>query len=309
MDMLHTLYADYTVRIIAGGTLILGMLSGLLGVFAVLRKQSLLGDAVAHASLPGIALAFLISGMKSQLWLLSGAAIAGWIASLWITGIIKNTRIKSDSALAMVLAVFFGIGLVLLTYIQKIPDANQAGLETFLFGQAATLVRRDVINMAVISAMVLVVLLLFWKEFKLITFDPQFARSAGFRVKFLDILLNTLIVVAIVLGLQAVGVILMSALLIAPAAAARQWTNRLGTMAVLAAVFGAMAGLTGTVVSASGSNISTGPVIVLSAIGLVAISFVFAPGRGLLAVYLLRLKSRSGIMHTRVLARMYQVSM
>lgn len=308
-DFAVSMFADYTVRIITAGTLILGVVSGVLGVFAVLRKQSLLGDAVAHAALPGIALAFLISGIKNQVWLLAGAAAAGWLASIWISGIVKNTRLKSDTALAMVLAVFFGLGLVLLTYIQKIPNANQAGLEKFLFGQAATLVKQDVVNMGIITLAVLTLVGLFWKEFKLITFDPQFARSNGFNVRLLDIILNSLIVVAIVLGLQAVGVVLMSALLIAPAAAARQWTNSLWLMVIFSAVIGALSGFTGTVVSASGINISTGPVIVLSAIGFVLISFVFAPERGLLAKHLIRQKSKSSMAYTKMLSGMYEVCM
>jgi manganese/zinc/iron transport system permease protein len=301
------LFSDYTTRIIGIGTALLGIVSGVLGAYAILKKQSLLGDAVAHAALPGIAIAFLITGTKNPLFFFAGAALSGWLATLWIMGITHNTRIKTDTALGMVLAVFFGVGLVLLTYIQKLPNANQAGLETFLFGQAATLLKKDVIVMGVIGSGTIVIIILLWKEFKLFTFDPQFARSLGFNTRFLDIMLTSLIVLAIVLGLQTVGVVLMSAMLIAPAAAARQWTNRLDRMVMLSAVFGALSGLMGTAISSYGSKISTGPTIILSSVSIVIISFLFAPGRGLIAKYLMREQNRRNLALNKVISEMYEI--
>ena len=216
------LFADYTLRQVAMGAAMLGAVNGVLGSFAVLRRQSLLGDGISHAALPGIALAFLVTGSKSSLGLLLGAAAAGWVGTLLLMGIVKNTRVKYDTALGLVLSVFFGFGLVLLTYIQKMPVASQAGLDKFLFGQAATLLRKDVVTIGVLGGIVLAFLLVFWKEFKLLSFDPDFALSLGFPVRMLDILLTTLLVVSIVIGLQTVGVVLMSAMVVAPAAAARQ---------------------------------------------------------------------------------------
>jgi manganese/zinc/iron transport system permease protein len=197
--------------------------------------------------------------------------------------------------------------LVLLTYIQKLPNANQAGLETFLFGQAATLLKRDVITMGAIGAVTIAIIILLWKELKLFTFDPQFAKSLGFNTRFLDILLTSLIVLAIVLGLQTVGVVLMSAMLIAPAAAARQWTDRLNRMVILSAVFGALSGLAGTAISSYGSNISTGPTIILSSVFIVILSFLFAPNRGLIAKYLIREKNRKSLALNKVIAKMYEI--
>ena len=310
MDFLEffiDLFSDYTTRVIGLGTAILGVVSGVLGVYAILKKQSLLGDAVAHAALPGIAIAFLITGTKSPLMFFVGAALSGWLATLWIMGITRNTRIKMDTALGMVLAVFFGVGLVLLTFIQKLPNANQSGLETFLFGQAATLLQRDVVSMVIIGAAIIVVVSLFWKEFKLLTFDPQFFKSLGFNTRFLDILLTSLIVLAIVMGLQTVGVVLMSAMLIAPAAAARQWTDRLDRMVILSAVFGAISGLLGTAISSYGAKISTGPTIILSSVSIVAFSFLFAPGRGLIAKFLMREKNRRNLAINKVIAEMYEI--
>lgn len=299
---------DYTMRTISIGTAIVGIVCGMLGSFAVLRRQSLLGDAISHAALPGIVIAFMITGVKDPLIFFAGAVASGIIATVWIMGITGKTRLKSDTALGIILSVFFGFGMLLLTMVQKWPNANQAGLETFLFGQAATMVESDVILISVVAAFSLAFIFIFWKEFKIISFDPQYARTIGFNIRFLDILLTSLIVVAIVIGLQIVGVVLMSAMLVAPAAAARQWTNRLALMISLAAVFGAFAGLSGTAISASGANIPTGPVVVLFAIFLVVVSFVFAPERGLLFRQLRHQKNRKSIRENRTLELMYEIA-
>ncbi len=275
------LFADYTLRQVAMGSAMLGIVNGVLGSFAVLRRQSLLGDGISHAALPGIALAFLLTGSKSSLALLLGAAAAGWVGTLLLMSIVKHTRVKYDTALGLVLSVFFGFGLVLLTYIQKMPVAAQAGLDKFLFGQAATLLRKDVVTIGVLGGIVLAFLLVFWKEFKVLSFDPDFALSLGFPVRLLDILLTTLLVVSIVIGLQTVGVVLMSTMVVAPAAAARQWTDRLGVMVAVSGIFGALAGAGGALVSSTASRIPTGPTIVLCASAIVFLSLLLAPNRGL----------------------------
>jgi manganese/zinc/iron transport system permease protein len=281
VDILRDLLFDYTLRTIALGSALLGIVSGALGSFALLRRQSLLGDAISHAALPGIALAFLFTGSKSPLVLLLGAAAAGWLGTVFISLVVRNSRIKTDGAMGLVLSVFFGFGLMLLTFIQKMPTAAQAGLDKFLFGQAATLLVPDVIVMSVLGTVAIVLMVLFWKEFKLLTFDPDYCATMGFSVRLLDVLLTTLIVIAIVIGLQTVGVVLMSAMVVAPAAAARQWTDRMGRMVVLAAFIGALGGVLGAVVSASSSRLPTGPTIVLCLTILVLLSMFFAPARGL----------------------------
>ena len=276
---MHTL--NYTLIVVGIGSALLGIISGALGTYAVLRRQSLLGDAISHAALPGIALAFLLTGSKTPLILVFGAAIAGWVGTLLILSIVKLTRIKYDSALGLVLSTFFGFGLVLHTLIQRNGNANQAGLDTFLFGQAASLLERDVLTMGILGGIALLIMSLFWKELKLLVFDEGFATSIGLPVRALDILLTSLLTVAIVLGLQAVGAVLMSAMLVAPAVAARQWTDRLGHMVLLAALFGAIAGVSGTLLSSSASRLPTGPTIVLCATLFVGLSFALAPNRGL----------------------------
>ena len=302
------LFSDYTLRIVALGAATLGIVAGALGAFAVLRRQSLLGDAVSHAALPGIVLAFALTGSKAPLALLVGAALAGWAATLVIMAIVRTTRIKYDTALGLVLSVFFGLGLVLLTDVQKNPDATQAGLDRFLFGQAAGLLRSDVITMALLGVPVLAALALLWKEFKVLAFDPAFAASLGLPVRALDVALTALLVVAIVVGLQTVGVVLMSAIVVAPAAAARQWTDRLGRMVVLSAAFGAAAGVAGAILSSRADRLPAGPTIVLCATVVVIVSLLAAPNRGLAWRWLGDRRSRNRLRVRAVLGDLHALA-
>lgn len=308
MNPLRDLLLDYTLRTVALGAGSLGAVSGTLGAFAVLRRQSLLGDAISHAALPGIVLAFLLTGSRSTLVLVLGAAIAGWVGTLLVLAVTRATRIPEDSALGIVLSVFFGLGLVLLTYVQKLPTASQAGLDRFLFGQAATMLERDVAVIAGLGAVAVLVVVLFWKEFKLLSFDREFGASLGFPMRGVEVLLTTVLVIAIVVGLQTVGVVLMAAMVVAPAAAARQWTDSLGVMVVLSAFFGAFAGVGGAVVSASTANIPTGPTIVLFATGLVLISMAFAPRRGLVWDAIRRRRGRREIRVDAVLEDLHALA-
>ncbi|UKM65406.2 metal ABC transporter permease [Flavobacteriaceae bacterium GSB9] len=307
-EYIKLVLSDYTLRTITLGTAILGAVTGMLGSFAVLRKQSLLGDAISHAALPGIAIAFLISGTKDSNYLLLGALVSGLIGTFWIRSIISKTHLKPDTALGLILSLFFGFGMLLLTFIQKQPNANQAGLDKYLFGQAATLVESDVWLMAFVTGLCLIVLLLFWKEFKILLFDADYTKTLGFNTKIIDVLITSFIVLAIVLGLQTVGVVLMSAMLLAPAAAARQWTNSLSTMVFLAAIFGAFSGVFGTAISATQNNLSTGPVIVIVAGIFVLFSFVFSPNRGLLFKQIRFIKNRRDLELHKTLAFMYRIA-
>jgi manganese/zinc/iron transport system permease protein len=279
--LLRDLLFDYTLRNVALGSALLGIVSGVLGTFALLRRQGLLGDALEHAALPGICLAVLLTGSKAQIVLLLGAGIAGWVGTMLLLLIVRRTLLSEDAALGIVLSTFFGVGITLLTFINQRGDANQAGLDKYLFGQAAALVERDVITFAILGGAALLLVLLFYKEFTLLTFDPEFASSLGFGTTRLSILLTSLIVVAVVIGLQTVGVVLMAAMLIGPAAAARQWTNRLAPMIALSALFGATAGVSGALLSFTRQGLPTGPTIVLALTAIVVASLLFAPARGL----------------------------
>ncbi len=282
LELVRDLFFDYTVRNVALGSAILGFLGGALGSFAVLRRQGLFGDALAHATLPGVCVAFVLTGSKAPAVLLLGAALSAGLGALLILAVVSGTRIKQDAILGIVLSVFFGAGVVMLTYIAGSGDAGQSGLDRFVFGQAATIVRDDVVTMGLLALAALLVTALLFKEFKLLSFDPAFAASLGYPVKGLNVLLTSLIVVAVVVGIQAVGVVLMAAMLITPAAAARQWTERLSTMVLLSAFFGALSGVSGALVSASESNLPTGPLIVLVATGILLFSLVLGWRRGFL---------------------------
>ncbi|MBM7567242.1 metal ABC transporter permease [Paenibacillus sacheonensis] len=288
-----TVFADPNVQWILFGCMLLGLSSGVIGSFAYLRKQSLMGDALAHAALPGVCIAFMLSGSKSIALFLIGAAVAGTAATFGIGYITRHTRIKQDAALAIVLSTFFGLGIVLLTQIQHSGNGNQSGLDKFLFGQAATMMQNDVWIMAIISLVLIGISTLLFKEFKLLSFDPGFARGIGYPVAFLDQLIMFLLVVAVVAGIQAVGVVLMAALLITPAVSARYWTERLGFMVALSGMFGALSGLAGTFISSTGNNLPTGPLIVLVATAVFFFSVLAAPRRGILSKLLLRASARS----------------
>lgn len=296
----------FTARNVLLGATLLGAVGGVLGSFALLRRQSLLGDALAHAALPGVCLAFILTGSKDPLPLALGALGAGITGALAILGLVRWSRIKEDSAIGIVLSVYFGLGIVLLTHIQRLPGGNQSGLDKFLFGQAATLMERDLHVMAVLAAAVMVLLGLFYKELKLITFDRAFAESQGLPVRALEGLLTLLLVTVVVVGLQTVGVVLMVATLITPAAAARQWTDSLGWMLVLAGGVGAASGATGALASASVAHLPTGPVIVLVASAILVLSLLAAPRRGLVRAWLRERSVEQRIRRENLLKDLYR---
>ncbi len=308
IPFLESLLFDYTIRTVALGAAVLGIVAGAQGTFALLRRQSLLGDAMSHAALPGVLLAFMLTGSKAPAVLVMGAAVAGVLATFLLLAITRYSRVKEDAALGIILSVFFGFGLVLLTFLQRNPTAAQAGLNSFLFGQAATLLTRDVVTMAAFGGGALLLLALLWKEFKLLSFDRDFGTSLGFPMTALDILLTTLLVIGIVIGLQAVGVVLMSALIVAPAAAARQWTDRLSVMLIVASFFGAVAGVAGALISSLGAGLSTGPVVVLVISLIVALSLLLGRSHGLLWSWLQQQRNRRVLRTQAVLVNLYDLA-
>jgi manganese/zinc/iron transport system permease protein len=296
---------SYSALTVLAGSTLLGLVGGVIGSFALLRRQSLLGDALAHAALPGVAIAFLATGSKSPLVLLAGAAVAGLAGALLVLTVVRGSRIKEDAAIGLVLSVFFGFGILLLTYIQKLPLGNQSGLDRFLFGQAATLVREDLVTMAVLGGVVLVAVALGFKELRLLCFDPAFGHSLGFPMRRLEVALTVLLVVVVVVGLQTVGVVLMVATLVTPAAAARQWTDRLSHMVLLSGGIGALSGAIGALLSASVPRLPTGPTIVLIASAVLLVSLLFAPRRGVLWARLAERATTSRIREENLLKDLY----
>lgn len=294
------------LRNAALGASILGAIGGVIGSFALLRRQSLLGDALAHAALPGVCLAWLVTGSRSPLALLVGAMATCLVGAFAIVAVTRWSRVKEDSAIGISLSVLFGLGIVLLTFIQQQPDGNKSGLDRFLFGQAATLTTADVRLMAILSLLVLAALLLLYKEMKLLAFDPGFGESLGFPMLRLEVVLMTLLVAVIVVGLQAVGVVLVVATLITPAAAARQWTDRLGPMLLIAAGIGAVSGASGAALSATIPRLPTGPAIVVLASALLLISLFAAPRHGLVQAWLAERRMASKIRLENLLKDLYR---
>lgn len=292
MKELIRVFSDYTFVTVALGCAALGGISGAVGSFAVLRKQSLLGDGVSHSALPGVAAAFLLTGIKNTAVLLLGALISGLLSAFLISGAIKKSKIKFDAALAVVMSTFFGLGTVLLTCAQKLPNATQAGLSTFIYGQASSMLKSDIILIFACSFVLLGVVILLWKEFKLFSFDRDFAVQSGYSEKLLTFILSFITVITVILGIQTVGVVLMSAMLITPAAAARQWSDRLVVTVILAAAFGGVSGAAGAYVSAVESGLPTGPSIVIAASVIALISLLFAPKRGIINRIVKRRKNK-----------------
>ena len=280
-----TILQSYTTQMVLLGTALLGLASGIAGSFAVLRKESLIGDGLSHAALPGVVIAFLLTGIKDIEVLIIGAALSSITAAWLITITVENSKIKFDGALATILSAFFGLGMVLLTYVQSLNNAGQAGLSKFIFGQAATILARDVYITSAAALIIIVLTALFWKELKLISFDVEYAKTLQIPVTFTLILYRSLLIMTIIIGIQSVGAILISSLLIAPAVGARQWTNKLGTMCILAGFFGMVSAIGGTIWSTTVQKLPTGPAIIVILSVIVLLSLIFAPNRGILWQY------------------------
>lgn len=295
------------IKYVVFGTILLSISSAVVGCFTFIKKKSLVGDVISHAVLPGICISFLASGSKDPFLLIIGAFISGWLSILVMDAIVQNTKIKEDAATGLSLSVFFGVGILLLTFIQHSGNASQSGLDTFLFGKAAALVGKDLLAFSIIAVIVLITVFLFYKEFKLISFDPQFAKVIGLPIRRLEMILTSITVLAVVTGIQAVGVVLMAAMLITPAAAARFWTNRLSRMILLASIFGAFSGISGAFISYSAPSMPTGPwmVMMLSIIALV--SFFFAPSKGILIRQWRRFSIRRQLLEENLLKAFYRI--
>ncbi len=280
--LIRLLPLSYTDSVVALGALVLGVVAGVVGTFAVLRQRSLVGDALAHATLPGVCAAFLLTGAKDPAALLAGAACAGIVAAVLIVSAEGTGRLRPDAAIGVVLSSLFSLGIVLLTAISNRNDADQAGLERYLFGQAAGLSERDVEVTLLLGVLAVVVVVFGFRAFKTTLFDPAFAGSVGLPVRYLELAMTALLVVAVVVGVRMVGAILMVAMLIVPPVTARQLTDRLAVMVPLSGVVGAGVGVAGALISAR-TQVPTGPVIVLVGFSVVMVCLALAPGRGVLA--------------------------
>jgi len=303
---------NYNTRLVVLSTMVLGLASGLIGSFLLLRKRSLMGDTLSHACLPGIAVAFIVMVMlggdgKSLPGLLLGAIITGSLGMVMVVLIRKTTRIKDDASMGLVLSVFFGMGVALLGLVQSMPEASAAGLEYFIYGKTASMVMQDFILISSIAAIVAVASILLLKEFMIICFDEQYASSQGMPTHALDLVMLGLVAAVTVVGLQAVGLILIIAFLIIPAAAARFWTNDLRRMLFLAGLIGAFSGWLGSSISALLPRLPAGAVIVLVAAAIFMISLIFGSSRGVFLRLMSSRRLRRKVGRQHLLRAVYEI--
>lgn len=311
-DLLRVLaMRDYNTRVVVAGATFLGIASGIVGSFLLLRKRSLLSDAISHATLPGICLAFiaaqLLTGDGKRLpWLLAGAAATGTLGMLAVVGIARATRLKDDAALGIVLSVFFGAGIALMKIATDVPGGNAAGLQSFVYGKTASMLLRDAGLIAASALAVAVASALLFKEFSIVCFDADYASAQGWPVRGLDLAMMALVVAVTVIGLQAVGLILVVALLVIPPAAARFWTDNLKGMVVVAAAIGGIGGFVGSALSALMGALPAGAVIVLASAAMFGTSMLFGPARGVLPQVLRRRRLAARIGRQHVLRAIYE---
>ncbi|TVQ25853.1 MAG: iron ABC transporter [Spirochaetaceae bacterium] len=305
------LLSDYNTRVVVFGTVALGIAGGVIGVFLLLRRRALLADAVSHAALPGVAIAFLVlvglgqSGRNLPV-LMIGALVSGLIGMGCVIVVNRYTRLSEDAALGIVLSVFFGFGVALLGIIQKMRGAAAAGLDSFIYGKTASMIRSDALLIGVVAVVVLIGTTLLFKELRLITFDPDFAAGDGWPVGTLDVTLMALVVIVTVIGLQSVGIILVIALLIIPPAAARFWTESLRLMAVISGLIGALGGYLGTAISGMAPRLPAGAVIVTVMGAAFTVSFLVGSERGLVRVLVDNLALRQRVLNQNLLRALYE---
>lgn len=291
-----SIITQYSFIVVAIGTMLLAMATGIVGTISILKGQSLIGDAVGHASLPGIILAFMISGRKSSLILMLGAIVAGIVAFLLIQIISEGSKTEADTAMAVILSAMFGMGMVLKSYIQGNPEyqgASQSGLASYIFGQAAYILREDVYIILAVSVISLALFIVFYKEIKVYVFDMVYAYTIGINSRLTSLLIMIITMILIAAGLKAVGAILISSMLITPAVTGLQWSKSYEKVLVIAAVTGAVSAFLGTFISSAVKGFSTGPSIILIMSVIALFSVLFAP-RGIVRMLLNIRKMRVG---------------
>ncbi|WP_300069351.1 metal ABC transporter permease [uncultured Ruegeria sp.] len=290
-----SLQLGYNATLVAIGATLLGVSAGVTGTFLFLRKRALVSDAISHATLPGVCLAFMVlvalgGDGRNLPGLLAGSAISAWVGLLCMNWLTRHTRLAEDAAIGAVLSVFFGFGIVLLTVIQTMGVGRQAGLEGFLLGSTAGMLWADALIIAIGGAATLLLVVLIRRPMTMVAFDPDYAAARGLPVHRIDLAMMGLVMAVTVVGLKIVGLILIVALLIIPPVTARFWSERSDRVVLLAGLAGGLAGYVGAAFSASAPNLPTGPIIVLVSFVFFALSLFFAPVRGVLAAVLRHLK-------------------
>jgi manganese/zinc/iron transport system permease protein len=300
-------FSEPNVKLVFWGSLILCSVAGAVGVFTFLRKRSLLGDVISHAVLPGICLAFLLGEEKNPMYLLIGATFTGWLSIYLVDVITAKSKIKTDTAIALVLSVFFGVGILLLTNIQHSGIASQSGLDRFIFGSASSMNANDVKLFSIIGVIIFLLIGIFLRGLKMLSFDEEYAKSIGFPVQFIKLVLSITTVTTVAMGVQAVGVVLMSALMITPGATARFWTNDIRKMILLAIVISGFSGVLGSAISYVSNGMPTGPWIVVVVSLLAIISAFLGTKKGILKKALNDRKNSMKILEENILKLFYQL--
>lgn len=299
-------FSEPNVKVVFWGSLLLCAISGLVGTFTFLRKRSLLGDVISHSVLPGIALAFMLGQQKNPLYLLIGATITGWISTFLVDYITKKSKIKNDTAIALILSVFFGVGVLLLTHIQHSGNAAQSGLDQFIFGRASAMNMGDVWLFAIVGLVITILVLIFFRGLSLLSFDENYSQSIGFPIELLKLILSITTVITVAMGVQAVGVVLMSALLITPAACARFWTNKITYLALLAVLLSGLSGVIGSAISYTYNGMPTGPWIVVVISLFAFISAFIGTEQGLSKKLIQRNQNNKKILRENTIKLFYQ---
>lgn len=274
---------SYNTVVVALGVAAVGFAAGVVGSLCVLRKRALAGDAAAHATLVGVACAFLATGRRDLVTLLVGALVAACVGLGMLVLLRRFTRTRDDAATALVIGVSFGLGITLVSGLPAWGYANSAGLEQFLLGHTAALTARDAWLLAAVATVAVAVVAAILKEATLVAFDSAFAAATGWPVSGIDYAVVGLVALMVVAGLPAVGAVLVTALVVIPPVAARFWTDRVGTMVVLSGLIGLVAAVAGVAASASRPGLATGPLVVIAAAVVFAVSFFCAPHRGWIA--------------------------
>lgn len=288
------LITSYSFIIVAIGTLILAMASGAVGCITVMKGQSLIGDAIGHAAFPGIILAFMVSVSRDPVILLLGAMVSGTLCFVAIQLIHTQSKLDLDASLAIALSSFFGAGMMLKSYIQgnsKFSGASQSGLQNYIFGQAAYMVREDIMLILAVAVPVLILLILFYKELKVFIFDEVYSKTIGLNTNFIYLIILLMTMSLISVGLKLVGVILISSLLIVPCITAVQWSNKFHRVLLIAAAVGGVSALLGTYISTVSNGMSTGPTIIMIMSVFAFLSLLVGP-HGILANIKMRRKYR-----------------
>ncbi|MHA7128639.1 metal ABC transporter permease [Algoriphagus namhaensis] len=299
-------FQDPSILYVVIGITLLGIGSAYVGTFSFLDKKALLGDAISHAVLPGICLGFILAGEKNPIYIVTGAFLSGGVATFLSSWLRQKTKLSEDAIIASILSIFFGFGIVLLTVIQKSGNPEMAGLNQFIFGNAIAILEEDLWIYGGLALVIILLLTLLQKEFGLLVFNSDYGKAIGYPMDAIRLVFNVLMILSVVIGIQAIGVVLMAALLITPGAAARFWTDNLNKLLFISGVFAVISGVAGTYVSFVLPQMPTGPWVVVSLSLLALLSFLFAPKKGTISRYIARNKYLKKTHHEHVLKALYK---